>query len=883
MKSILYLLVSLGISAAVLAADQPNRGATNALMLNGWWSAPGRFIYRSKEERETGQWELSARKGHVSDLYRTAVAGDVELRVGVTLAPTDSAPVAASLGLRQDLDNHVTVTLRRERETAAILFESHTDGKQLQIGSAPVQADGPLTLRLVRKGDLFTGCLRQGREWKEIGACTRALPAELGPLLRVDGRLAEAKAVFAKMRVLPSAVATVWAYFPPRADGYLFADGAPITLPATIYNLSDQPVEGALDCQAVRRLDGVVAHYDSTPFSVAPNGQTQIGVTPYLGRLGSYILRYQPQRDGHALNVPYDQSYGVVPPRDPTLTPAESGWGTHTRNDYPLMWVKWVRLWDSGHRWHIIEPEKGKWNWEPYDRIVAESREKGFAVIPVLGTPPKWAAPKGKRSYGGTSNPPDDINDWITYCRAVATRYKGVFKAYEIWNEPNYGFFNGGADEYYPLLKAAYETLKSVDPEIKVLAPSVTGSIVPFSERLLKLGGLNYMDVFSLHTYMIVGLGPYSTNPPDMPRINQGNLRWRYDKCIEMMRSAGGPVKPLCNTEVAYHYRSPINTHEDFAIDLPKYFLISFAMNVSPVTWHHTVYEQERWGPAPWTTAYSCNSAFLVRLKPVGAFAVPLTREEKSYVYVFRRGRDTLIAAWTWDGTRIPLTVRTGGKPCALYDMWTHPIPMEKTEKGRLTLTLAKPVQYLVIADGPAAMDALALTLGDPIAEAEAPPLEETGSPAPPRRSPSTPSEPGPRLRLTAYDGFVAKGKPFKLNRGRTHFPDNTARIGWKVGPDEKVAPGRYRVVARVRSSQFEGKLNYLDGYTLRVNETEVPCILWRPEPVITESWRPAYAVTSACFASTEPVTLRAGDVLSLSAPLPNAMLNRIELYAVNP
>ena len=48
----------------------------------------------------------------------------------------------------------------------------------------------------------------------------------------------------------------------------------------------------------------------------------------------------------------------------------------------------WVR---QRFPWAAIEPQPGEFDWEPWDRIVAESVDRGLQIIPVLDTPPAWA------------------------------------------------------------------------------------------------------------------------------------------------------------------------------------------------------------------------------------------------------------------------------------------------------------------------------------------------------------------------------------------------------------------------------------------------------------------------------------------------------------
>ena len=70
---------------------------------------------------------------------------------------------------------------------------------------------------------------------------------------------------------------------------------------------------------------------------------------------------------------------------------------------------------------------------------------------------------------------PPDLRAWREWNRTLATHYKGRVRYYEIWNEPDLGFFQGTAPEYLELLKAASEEIKAVDPTAIVMTGGFAG------------------------------------------------------------------------------------------------------------------------------------------------------------------------------------------------------------------------------------------------------------------------------------------------------------------------------------------------------------------------------------------------------------------------
>lgn len=179
-----------------------------------------------------------------------------------------------------------------------------------------------------------------------------------------------------------------------------------------------------------------------------------------------------------------------------------------------------IRLWDSGVTWRHIETAKGQFNWAPLDAAVANAQALGASeILYTLGNTPRWAAsdPNSKYAlYGpGSNSHPRATSDYTDYLRAVAARYKGRITAYQAWNEANLrDFYLGTPAQMAALTKAAYTTLKSVDPGAKLVAASTTvrakGPVGRFGKAygaaMRKVGWP--VDAVSVHLYPPAKNGP---------------------------------------------------------------------------------------------------------------------------------------------------------------------------------------------------------------------------------------------------------------------------------------------------------------------------------------------------------------------------------------
>lgn len=159
----------------------------------------------------------------------------------------------------------------------------------------------------------------------------------------------------------------------------------------------------------------------------------------------------------------------------------------------------WVKQWFA---WRDIEGKgKGQYDWSAPDRIVAQVEEFGLKLIVRVDREPEWAG-----------SPPADLDHFIDFLSALATRYRGRIQAYQVWNEPNlareWGDKPPNAAEYTLMLQRAYQTIKQADPNAIVvsagMAPTTEWSqrAVPdtqFIQAMYNAGAKPYFDMLGAH------------------------------------------------------------------------------------------------------------------------------------------------------------------------------------------------------------------------------------------------------------------------------------------------------------------------------------------------------------------------------------------------
>ena len=151
--------------------------------------------------------------------------------------------------------------------------------------------------------------------------------------------------------------------------------------------------------------------------------------------------------------------------------------------------------------WREVEPQKGVFQFsERHDQMMKAFARGGLEPLVVL------SFENDHYDAGATPHSAEAISAYARYGGEVVGRFAGQIKAVEIWNEYNGTFVRGPAAEnrtatYLRMLRASYQEVKRVRPEVKVVGGSTAGVPLPYWEKLFAGGALEFMDALSIHPY----------------------------------------------------------------------------------------------------------------------------------------------------------------------------------------------------------------------------------------------------------------------------------------------------------------------------------------------------------------------------------------------
>ncbi|HIE38741.1 MAG TPA: hypothetical protein EYH30_03130 [Anaerolineales bacterium] len=259
------------------------------------------------------------------------------------------------------------------------------------------------------------------------------------------------------------------------------------------------------------------------------------------------------------------QTHGVVGDPEYTMQQVEN---------LGLGWVK------QQVRWAHFEPNPGQMDWSGYDAVIEAANRHGLRVMLSVVDAPDWT----HTSYTDSNPegaPPDDLSLFADFLGRLVDRYRGRIHAIEVWNEENldreWDTTEGvNAERYVEMLRMAYQTIKSRDPNIIV----ISGALSPVGatatdpnnpSRIIYMDDFQYYQEMIAHNFLdycdCVGVHHNGYNiPPDVAydepyqddtAIFRGfwdnpHPSWSFRSTLWRYYDAIGGAKPLCVTEFGW-------------------------------------------------------------------------------------------------------------------------------------------------------------------------------------------------------------------------------------------------------------------------------------------------------------------------------------------
>lgn len=309
---------------------------------------------------------------------------------------------------------------------------------------------------------------------------------------------------------------------------------------------------------------------------------------------------------------------------------------------------RWVRM---DFKWDATEPERGRYDFAAYDRLMKALDEHQIHALFILDY--------GNPLYDGAPpRTPEARQAFARWAVAAAKHFSNRGVIWEIYNEPNHQIFwpRPNVNEYVELALAVGRAFRAEAPNEKLIGPAVSEMDYSFLETCFKSGLLDYWYAVSVH--------PYLRSDPEGAALEYCRLRQMIQ--AYRFRSGSDRVIPVISGEWGYSavWRG-MNEEKQGAL-FAREMLTNVANEIPISIWydwrddgsdpnepeHHfglvrTAYQAGRdqvYEPKPAYRAARTFSQFFDGY--VFQQRLPVGRDD-DYVLVFSKAGDRRLAAWT--------------------------------------------------------------------------------------------------------------------------------------------------------------------------------------------------------------------------------------------
>jgi len=198
----------------------------------------------------------------------------------------------------------------------------------------------------------------------------------------------------------------------------------------------------------------------------------------------------------------------------------------------------------TGLYWEAVDHS----GWGTFDAMYQDMLARGVRPLWVIQAAPCWA--QGKKCRQGSHPSEDHYGEFAAFAAQAAQRYPQSL-GIEVWNEPNYDIYWGGAADpqaYGRMVAAVVPAVKAANPAMPVVTAGLSPHInsekdamayKKFLRRAYRTGGPQMADAIGAHPY------PNRLYTQDY----LGNVRTHLFRYESVMGQNGDGDKPIWVTE----------------------------------------------------------------------------------------------------------------------------------------------------------------------------------------------------------------------------------------------------------------------------------------------------------------------------------------------
>jgi len=204
--------------------------------------------------------------------------------------------------------------------------------------------------------------------------------------------------------------------------------------------------------------------------------------------------------------------------------------------------IKKIRL-QGG--WAKTERDQGKYDWRWLDRIIDDALSRGLEIILQTNYGnPIYPGGGSRHLSGGFPTSEEAWAAWDKWVEAMATRYKGKVRDWEMWNEPN----NNKA--HTPEITAdvnirTAEIIKRVIPDARIAGGVLNSPAVKYAEGWLKrIAETQKQPLFTWFIYHAYTRNPDEKHYDEVAKLKA--LFQQYAPTIKLWQGEAGTQSEFC-------------------------------------------------------------------------------------------------------------------------------------------------------------------------------------------------------------------------------------------------------------------------------------------------------------------------------------------------
>lgn len=226
---------------------------------------------------------------------------------------------------------------------------------------------------------------------------------------------------------------------------------------------------------------------------------------------------------------------------------------------------QWVRM---DFVWKQTEVERGKYDFSSYDHLLKSLDERHIRPLFILDYS-NTLYDNDRAPYTNTGR-----RAFAAWAAAAVERYRGRGILWEIYNEPNTGFWTPQpkVSDYVKLALETSKAIQRVAPEEQIIGPAIWGMDFAFLEACFESGLLNYWSAVSVH--------PYRKTDPETVVADFARVRELIAKY------APGKRIPIVSSEWGYSSASINIGEEKQSALLARQLLINQSQGIALSIWY---------------------------------------------------------------------------------------------------------------------------------------------------------------------------------------------------------------------------------------------------------------------------------------------------------